>query len=78
MSKQGISKSTIRSYKNALQKYSDFTNKTLNDLIEEAEREEENPEIKFRSRKIKSYLDELDLSQSSKNHMIMLVRSFWG
>ncbi|MGZ7070519.1 MAG: hypothetical protein ACXVHN_06850 [Methanobacterium sp.] len=36
-----LAKSTIRSYKNALQKYSDFTNKTLNDLIEEGERRRE-------------------------------------
>lgn len=83
-SNRELGKSSIRGYKYALQKYSDFTNKTLDELIEEAE-DEMYDNVKFRKRKINSYLngfkshlEELGVARSSKNHIIMLVRSFYN
>jgi len=48
---RGIRLATINDYKDALQKYSNFINKTLEELIDEAEKEEKS-DIRLRSRKI--------------------------
>lgn len=79
-----LAEGTVNAYKYALQKYSNFTNMELQELIEEAEYEEDE-NIRFRKRKIKRhltqfklYLDDLDIAQSTKNHTIMLVRSFYN
>lgn len=75
---------TIRLYKYALQRYCDFTNMTLDGLINEAW-DEEDSDISYRRRKINSYLnnfelylDRLDLAQSSKNQIMMLVKAFYN
>ncbi|UTB33428.1 MAG: hypothetical protein NKF70_04005 [Methanobacterium sp. ERen5] len=81
---RGLVKSSIRLYRIALQKYSDFTKMSLNELIEEAEAEEED-RVRLRNRKVKKYLmdfrsflDSTDLSKNYKGHIIMLIRSFYN
>ncbi|OEC85687.1 MULTISPECIES: tyrosine-type recombinase/integrase [Methanobacterium] len=78
-----IRTSTIDNYRNALQKYSNFTNKTLKELIREAE-DEEDSGIRLKRRKINKYLrnfkvslKESDLSESTIELTILLVKSFY-
>jgi len=82
-SNRELSTNSIRVYKYALLKYSNFTNKSLEELIEEAEAEEDLG-VRLRKRKInryltsfKSQLNELDMEESSKKHIIMLVKAFY-
>ena len=81
---RGLAEGTIGNYKVALQRYSNFTNKTLEELIQEADDEEE-ANIKMRKRKIKLYLfgfkrwlREQEYSDTYTNHLIVLVRSFYS
>lgn len=81
---KGISESSIKGYKYALQKYSDFTNKTLDELIEEAEYDEEEG-IRLRKRKITKYLrdyevllEKMDMTDRSRKLNILLVRAFYN
>ena len=80
---RGIRKSTINGYKYALQKYSDFTGKTLEDLIIEAEKEEDSG-LRLKRRKINRYLRDFELnlreinfSEGSIEQILMLVKSFY-
>jgi len=82
-SNREIKHESIRAYKYALLKYCNFVNKGLEELIEEAEEEEE-LSIRMRKRKINQYLtnfksrlDESDLSERSKKQIIMLVKAFY-
>lgn len=82
-SNRGIGYSSFRAYRYALNKYRDFLNKDLEEMIEEAEEEEELG-IRMRKRKISKYLnnfknelDVTDLSEKSKKQIIMLVRAFY-
>ncbi len=75
--------STINNYKNALQKYSDFTNKTLEELILEAEKEEDSG-IRLKRRKINTYLrdfklslKESHLSENTIELISLLVKAFY-
>lgn len=78
-----IRPSTVSSYKNALQKYSNFTNKTLDELIIEAEIEEDSG-LRLKRRKINKCLREFELSlyesnlsRDSVNLIMLLVKSFY-
>jgi integrase len=82
-SNRELSTASIKVYKYALRRYSNFTNKSLEELIEEAEDEEEEG-IRLRKRKINQYLTsfkselkESDLKESSKKHIFMLVIAFY-
>lgn len=75
---------TIDLYKRNLQRYSDFTGMSLIELLEEAE-EEESEQIIFRKRKIirhlndfKLHLNELDISDSYKNQIMIQVKAFYN
>lgn len=61
-----IRPATVDSYRNALQKYSDFTNKTLNELIKEAEIEEED-DIRLKRREINRYLRDFEFYLKAVN-----------
>lgn len=81
---RGLAKGTIDTYRGALQKYSNFTNKTLEELIQEADDEEE-ASIRMRKRKIRIYLTgfkkwlhEQDYSNAYANQIFNLVRSFYS
>lgn len=52
---RNLTKETVISYKNRLQKYVNFTGKSLTDLLEEAEHEQDK-NVRPRKRKIKFYL----------------------
>ncbi len=78
-----LKRSTRDNYKNALQKYSDFTNKTLEELIEEAE-DEEDAGIRLKRRKINKYLrnfklnlKESNLSESAIELILIQIRAFY-
>ncbi|MBP2045854.1 tyrosine-type recombinase/integrase [Methanobacterium aggregans] len=80
---RGIRKATISGYKDALQKYSNFTGKTLEELIIEAENDEENG-LRLKRRKINKYLRnfelylrELDFLESTVEQRLLLVKSFY-
>lgn len=80
---RGLASGSVKLYRIALQKYSNYTNKTLEDLIQEADDEEEE-RIRMRKRKIREYLvgfrqwlDEQNTSKSYANHTVALVRSFY-
>ena len=79
-----LSKNTIRSYKSSLEKYLEFTGMDLEELLSEAE-EEEDLGIKIRKRKIKKhimdfkkYLDDKDYSTSYKRTVLARVKSFYN
>lgn len=89
---RNIKETTIESYKRALQLYSNFTNKTLQELLDEAVNEEEKG-IRKPLRKIKEYLicfnnfletekkgktDEDKWSEKSITKIMVVVRSFYG
>ena len=82
---RGLSESTIILYGLSLQKYSDFTNKTLEELIDEADLEEDEG-IRLRKRKIKKYLiefktylvEEEGYSQNYVKNLLAMVKSFYS
>jgi integrase len=63
---RNIAKSTINLYKIALTKYTDFTKMTLEELIHQAELEEDLA-VRMRKRKIKEYLTRFQQSLETKN-----------
>lgn len=74
---------TIRNYKDAISKYSKFTGLSPNELILEAEHEEDD-RIRMRSRKIrkylldfKTYLTTCDYSDLHIQHILSTVRTFY-
>lgn len=85
-----IKEATINTYKHSLQLYVDFTGKTLEDLIEEAEKEQNSGVLK-RKRKIKEYfngfkkyLNEVKnlkgkpYSENTKRQLIVLIQAFYS
>lgn len=83
-SKRELSKSSIKLYRLSLQRYVNFTGKTLEELIDEAD-EEEDLRIRLRKRKItkylsdfKEYVDGLDYSETYKKQMIVFVKAFYN
>jgi integrase len=81
---RNLSDSTIINYKKGLQKYSDFTGLTLEELIKEAE-EEEDSRIRMRKRKIKKYLNDYSQTLKDAGHkegyirkLIIEVRTFYN
>lgn len=79
-----LEKSTISTYKYALQKYCDFTGKSLDTLIREAE-DQQDTGVKYRYRNIhkylidfQSHLDSLDVPQSSKSNYLVRIRAFYA
>jgi len=82
---RGHAESTIILYGLALQKYSEFTNKTLDELIREADLEEDKG-IRLRDRKLKKYLldfkiyltDEKGYSKNYVDNMLSMVKSFYS
>lgn len=82
-SERKLAPSSIKLYTNILQKYSDFTGKKLEQLLDEAEDEEED-NVRFRKRKINRYLnefqqfiEELDYSHNYKTQMMSSVKAFY-
>lgn len=79
-----LSPNTVRLYRIGLQKYVDFTGKSLTELLEEAEYEEaEN--IIFRKRKLNQYLNgfkfllnELSISDSYKSLLMVQIKAFYN
>ncbi|MCE7699097.1 MAG: hypothetical protein K8E24_009860, partial [Methanobacterium paludis] len=81
---RGLSFGTSETYRLALQKYSEYTHKSLDELIQEADDEEED-NIRMRKRKIKTYLNgfkqwlhDQEYAQSYSNQTLVLVRSFYS
>ena len=81
---RGIKPTTVEVYRGCLQKYVNFTGMTLEELLDEADEEEELG-IRLRKRKIKSrlmdfkkHLDTTDLAESTKDYALKLVRSFYN
>lgn len=79
-----LEKSTILTYKYALQKYCDFTGKSLEALIREAD-DQQDAGVKYRYRNIykylidfQSYLDSLNIPQSSQSNYLVRIRAFYG
>lgn len=79
-----LEKSTISTYKYALQKYCDFTGKSLETLLREAD-DQQDAGVKYRYRNIykylidfQSYLDSLNVPQSSQSNYLVRVRAFYG
>jgi integrase len=78
------SESTVILYGLALQKYSNFTNKTLDELIAEADLEEDSG-IRIRDRKLKKYLIDFKIYLREKekyspnyvNNLLAMVKSFY-
>lgn len=80
---RGLAPGSIRLYKIAFNKYLSFTGKTLAELIDEAETEEDLG-LRMRKRKIKQYLTTFkmemrkqELSQNYINHTLALIKSFY-
>lgn len=78
-----ISQKTVRLYRLALNKYINFLGKPLEDLIEEAEEEQDNG-VKLRKRNVTKYLrdftvhlDSQDLSRSYISQVITSVRAVY-
>lgn len=85
-----LKEATINTYKHSLQLYVDFTGKTLEELIEESE-EEQNSGVIRRKRKIKEYfngfkkyLNEVKnlkgkpYSENTKRQLIVLIQAFYS
>lgn len=75
---------TIKLYRIALQRYTDYTGMTLEELLDEAELEEDMG-VKLRKRKIKKYilgfkqdLDNTDFSEAYKKVLMIKVKSFYN
>nr|WP_302577854.1 tyrosine-type recombinase/integrase [Methanobrevibacter arboriphilus] len=64
---RGLKESSIKRYEYALLKYSEFHQKTLNDLLEEAENEEDEG-IRLRKRKIKERLKQFKANLIKENY----------
>ena len=78
-----LSDTTIKSYRSSLEKYTEYTEMDLEELLEEAEQEEDDG-IKIRKRKIKKHimgfkkhLDECDYSPTYKRTILARVKSFY-
>ncbi|MDP3623092.1 MAG: site-specific integrase [Methanobacteriaceae archaeon] len=83
-SQKGLAEGTEKSYIIRLNKYVEFTGKTLSKLIEEAE-DEEDLRLRMRKRKIyfyfkdfKEHIDETDYSLNYKNDLIRTIRTFYN
>lgn len=83
-SNRDLSERTRDLYINNLQKYVDFTDKSLTELLEEAE-DEEDEQIRYRKRKINKYLhefklqlDNLDYSHAYKTQIMTQVKAFYN
>ncbi|OEC86753.1 tyrosine-type recombinase/integrase [Methanobacterium bryantii] len=81
---RGLSKGSILAYRTSLQKYSDFTNMSLEELIQQAEDEEEE-QIRMKRRKIRSYLmdfrkylNEQKFASNYVSQVISQVRTFYS
>lgn len=81
---RGLSESTITNYRKALQKYSDFTNLTLEELIKEAEDEEDSGK-RMRRRQIDGYLTNYTQVLIDSEHkdsyikrLLVQVRTFYN
>ena len=81
---RGIKKGTIRRYNAQLNTYCKFLNKTLTELIDEAELEEDQ-RLRMRSRKVKlyllnfkEYLENEGYSPRSITNTLTVVRSFYN
>lgn len=81
---RGLSFGTSETYRLALQKYSEYTSKSLDELIQEADDEEED-NTRMRKRKIKAYLNgfkkwlyDQNYAKSYSNQTLVLVRSFYS
>lgn len=81
---RNLAPASIRLYRLALEKYTDFNKMSLDELIDEAENEEDTIP-RLRKRKItkrlaefKEHLDDGNLSQDYINHQFGLVRSFYN
>ena len=84
ISNRNLSEGSIRLYRIALQQYSNFCGKTLKDLIDEAENEEDEG-IRIRKRKIKERLNtfksnliEKEYATNTINTTVNRVRSFYN
>ncbi len=75
---------SVKLYRLALDKYTDFHGMSLEQLVNEAEDEEDNiPRLRKRTlikrlSEFKEHLDNGKLSQNYVNHQLSLVRSFYG
>ncbi len=83
-SNRGLSERTRELYINNLKKYVDFTDKSLTELLEEAEAEEDE-QIRYRKRKISKYLndfklhlDSLNYSHAYKTQIMTQVKAFYN
>lgn len=81
---RGLSKGSILAYRTSLQKYSDFTKMSLEQLINEAENEEED-QVRMKKRKINFYLKEFrkhlneeEFSSNYVSQLISQVRTFYS
>lgn len=79
-----LSPNTVRLYRIGLQKYVDFTGKSLTELLEESE-DEESQNVIFRKRKLNQYLNgfkfllnELSISDSYKSLLMVQVKAFYN
>lgn len=83
-SNRGLAPSSIRMYKFALQKFVYFTGKTLEQLLDEAEAEEDE-NIRFRKRKLnfyltnfKKWLEKVDYSKNYRSQIMISVTAFYN
>lgn len=81
---RGLSKGSILAYRTSLQKYSDFVKMSLEQIIEEAENEEED-QVRMKKRKINFYLKEFrrllngeGFSSNYVSQLISQVRTFYS
>ncbi|AUB59379.1 hypothetical protein BK009_00990 [Methanobacterium subterraneum] len=81
---RNLASPSVKLYRLALEKYTDFTEMSLDNLITEAE-DEEDTVPRLRKRKItkylsgfKEHLNQGDLSSYYTNHQVGLVRTFYG
>lgn len=81
---RGLSEPTILNYRKALQKYSDFTGLTLEELIEEAENEEDSGK-RMRRRQVNSYINKYTQELIDSGHkdsyikrLLVQVRTFYN
>lgn len=81
---RNLADGSVKLYRLALHKYTDFSKMSLEELIDEAESEEDiiprlrKRKITKRLSEFKEYLDDGELSQNYINHQLSLVRSFYN
>lgn len=81
---RNLAPGSVKLYKLALDKYTDFHGMSLEQLINEAEDEEDRiPRLRKRTitKRLSEFKEDLDsgkLSQNYVNHQLLLVRSFYG